>query len=544
MAQLDEYGSPYERLPKGFPQCGPGTSAAWNQPGLPQCSKNYAGWDQIYKPTHPPAPDYAQWPERLREHIPYAWSGDAIYRPARPDLTPEEAKNPANLVRSPYIFELEWNYQNADFLKFYVGHFISTLSDNGWGRYYRIRSNVTGEPGQPYIWGSKMTITTTFDVGGFFSTILRAIAKVVSFIPGVGTVAAAALAGIGALAAGENIGAALLDAAANAVPGGGLAKDALKTGVAVAKKLVEGGNFGEAALAGVKEVLKGQGVPVEVLQAFDVGVALGTGAGLQEVGFKAFALLSQGDDMLQRGLNYTAAVNKAVAKGIPVVDVLVDSLGTSLSRVPAPTETLAWAVDQIKADKSLLNWGSDELAAQLGIDEPAARGAQAIMRDGTEDVGMRERILETTTQKLFAKYGAQFVASKDAAVSLRDELRDRGLARSVVEDDSLKFAAQKAIQDAELVRAATQNYQTSFAYQYQQATGIDLTAQREIERRAEEERRAIAASAAEQRAAIAVTGSGAPRTSKSTIGQDIVLGLTVAGALGALYWWARGPRAA
>lgn len=142
---VDEYGTPYIRLPGGFPQCAPGQSVT-PQMRAP-CSKNYAGWDMLYRPRFPPRADYATWPQRLREWIPQEWSGDATIKPVRPGLTVAELADPANLTANDLIFRLEWNYQNRDYLAFYLTHFLHTLADNGWGRYWHVRSDVTGEEG-------------------------------------------------------------------------------------------------------------------------------------------------------------------------------------------------------------------------------------------------------------------------------------------------------------------------------------------------------------------------------------------------------------
>lgn len=465
----DEYGTPYIRLPGGYPQCKPGQSVTpWTM--TQPCSKNYAGWDMLYRPRFPPRADYDAWPERLREWIPREWSGDATTKPIRNGLTVAETDDPANLVRNQYIFELEWNYQNRDFLAFYATHFLHTLADNGWGRYWHVLSDVTGEEGSPFVWGSTLTIKTTFDVGAFFAGILRAIAKVVSFIPGIGTVAASILAGVGALAAGENIGAALLDAAANAVPGGGIAKDALKTGVEMAKTLIEGGSLGEAVLAGARKALETQGVPVEVLTAFDIGAALGTGKGLQEAGFKALGVFVPGGDALQKGLNYTKAIARATADAVPVFDVLVNSLANEVAKVPVAGLELAPVIDMLKAQPYLMAFTSDAIAEAAGVPEVIARAAQAILRDGKEDEALRRRLLMTADERGFEKYGSQW-ASVDFAPSFRDELEARRLLRSAIEDDRLSFKSQYAAQQAALMRAATINPGTTFKAQYEAIYG-------------------------------------------------------------------------
>lgn len=470
----DEYGTPYIRLPAGYPQCKAGQSVTPQTLTQP-CSKNYAGWDMLYRPRFPPRADYDAWPARLREWIPREWSGDATTKPSRPGLTVAETDDPANLVRNQYVFELEWNYQNRDLLAFYVTHFLHTLADNGWGRYWRVRSDVTGEDGSPFIWGSTLTIKTTFDVGAFFATILRAIAKVVSFIPGIGTVAASILAGVGALAAGENIGAALLDAAANAVPGGGIAKDALKTGVAMAQKLIEGGELGEAVLAGARKALESQGVPVEVLTAFDLGAALGTGKGLQEAGFKALGVFVPGGDALQKGLNYTKAIARATADAVPVFDVLANSLANEVAKVPVAGLELAPVLDMLKAQPYLMAFASDALAEAAGVPEVIARAAQAIMRDGKEDEALKRRLMMSADQRGFDKYGPQW-ASVEFAPSLRDELEARRLLRSAIEDDRLKYAAQKEAQDRAFVQRATIDPRTTFKAQYEAIYGTPAPA--------------------------------------------------------------------
>jgi|GEM_PF-5326357 len=98
-------------------------------------------------------------------------------------------------------------------------------------------------------------------------------AAIVSFIPGIGTGIAAALAAGIALAEGKPIDQALEEAVKAAIPGGALAV----TGYELAKKVASGQNVGKAVLEAARSQL-----PPAAQKAFDVGLAVVSGKQIQD----------------------------------------------------------------------------------------------------------------------------------------------------------------------------------------------------------------------------------------------------------------------
>lgn len=510
----DEYGTPYVRR----------AAVAIEEPDFLQWIPAVGGGLMKYLPTWGPDPTYPSWPAKMRAIVPEEWSGDLTHGGPGSD-----ARGAANGYLAPTA--LVWNWGDTGPGAGAPGElqmlgFLRDLQWCGWGRWVGKKSATTGVRGtcetKVGIDFSNLgrDISDHFKaVGGQIGAVLRALAKIISFVPGVGTVVAAVFAGLGSLAAGEPIDAAILDSVVNAIPGGGIAKDAAKTGVAMAKKLIAGGSIGEAALEGTRAFMQQQGLPPEALQAFDIGVALGTGEGLQQAGFRVLNLFAPGDDFVQRGLNYVRAVEKSATSGKSLQQVLTQTLGRELQAIEGAAAQLGPVIERIDADPSLLEAGSFSLAEQLGVPEPVARAGQVIMRDGIEDEALRKTLTQTGTEKAIDKYGAQVVASESFAPTWYTSVLNDKIAKASLEDDALKWAAQKAAQDADLRTAATADFRNSWAYQYYVQTGVDVYAPKPE--------------------AVAVVASAAPKTTKSTAGQDVALAATVVAALGALYWWSR-----
>ena len=100
-----------------------------------------------------------------------------------------------------------------------------------------------------------------------------------SFIPGIGTVASAALGAGIALASGRPISDVLIAAAKGAFPGGELAANAVIAGVSAIANLAEGQTLGESVLNGIRSgIQSNQGA----LMAFDTTIALAQGKKIQD----------------------------------------------------------------------------------------------------------------------------------------------------------------------------------------------------------------------------------------------------------------------
>lgn len=112
----------------------------------------------------------------------------------------------------------------------------------------------------------KQKISAATEVAPYASTI-------VSFVPGIGSGAAAAIAAGAALAEGKSITSAVEAAIKNAIPGGAL----IQAGFDVAIKAAQGQNVGEAALNAARAQL-----PPAAQKAFDIGLAVATAKSLQK----------------------------------------------------------------------------------------------------------------------------------------------------------------------------------------------------------------------------------------------------------------------
>jgi hypothetical protein len=109
---------------------------------------------------------------------------------------------------------------------------------------------------------------------------MRFAAMVAPFVPGVGNGVAAALGAASALAGGEPITKALLQAARSAVPGGAIAQAAFDMGM----NLASGKSLDQAALATARKQMPG-GPAAQA--AFDAALALSQGKKIQDAAFAA-----------------------------------------------------------------------------------------------------------------------------------------------------------------------------------------------------------------------------------------------------------------
>lgn len=424
MRGRDEYGTPFEPVENGE-RCPPGTAylrtnlailgddlAQVDRSTYTFCGINRLGLHGRYHPRFPPAPNYDAWPERLRRWVPRDWSGDASLKPAFPGMTVEQSRDPANIVRNPYVFELEWNYQHEDYLRTYCANYMTELSENGWGRYHLLRSAETGVQAAPTHWGFRLTITTrtVFDevweltsaIGKAVARAIKSFSGVLAFIPGLGTALSMALTCAASLALGEDLGEVVKSTLAAALPGGQIARAAFETAAGVVGALIDGKPLDEALLAGLREAaigaarLGGGDVAAEYAAcAFDAGVAIAGGQGLQALGFGILYRLVPGGSLAERGVRFAEAASRAAERGTDVGELLLGELKRDLQPVGAALAgKLGSAVDAVvesaRLEKlgpaSLLSLTPEDLARRLGVPEAVARAAQAVvglLEDGT-----------------------------------------------------------------------------------------------------------------------------------------------------------------
>lgn len=123
-----------------------------------------------------------------------------------------------------------------------------------------------------------------------FTTIAPFIQMGLSFIPGIGTVASAAIGAAVALASGRPITDALIAAAKGACPGGPVVADAFESAVSFAAKVASGENVldavGQAALEDARQTAVDElGTAGGI--AFDTGLALAHGKSIQDAAVSA-----------------------------------------------------------------------------------------------------------------------------------------------------------------------------------------------------------------------------------------------------------------
>lgn len=140
---------------------------------------------------------------------------------------------------------------------------------------------------------------------------------VVSFVPGIGTGAAAAIAAGAALAEGRSITAAAEAAIRASIPGGALAQG----GFDLAKRIATGQNLSTAALAAARARL-----PAGARQAFDVGLAVAHGKSLQGAMMKAAA------NMAPAQMREVLAVGERALAATPALKQLSAGLRSAAAR--------------------------------------------------------------------------------------------------------------------------------------------------------------------------------------------------------------------
>lgn len=245
--------------------------------------------------------------------------------------------------------------------------------------------------------------------GRMVGIALRSVAKIVSFIPGIGQGVAAVLAGAGSLAMGEPLDKALIDAAANAIPGGGIAKDGFIAASKAAGALLDGKDVGEAMIAAARQAAESQGGPLAAA-AFDAGFALATGRKLQEAGFATLHGFAKGAGFPEQGIDYAEKIARAAVSGRPVYAVLVTDLGNELWKATsAPKEQVDHVLNQIAHSASLpdyLDMPSAKLAETFGVSEAAARAArQSLNSDGSVNEEVRAELLTPPGQRKLDRLG-------------------------------------------------------------------------------------------------------------------------------------------
>jgi hypothetical protein len=331
----------------------------------------------------------------------------------------------------------------------------------------------------------------TFTSAGI--AILQIVASVAAFVPGIGTGVAFALTAAAALANGENISDAMVDATVAAIPGSLALQVAAESG----KSLLRGENIGEAALAGARAVAVAEGGRFGGA-SFDVVIAISRGKTLQDAGFAGLKSYAAGNTIAERAEVYAEKIATAARTGQPLPAVLEGDLRADVGRVAAygGAELVTAAAERLIKNPAILHAGSDTIALALGVAEPIARAAQVATQSGTID-----RALIARLAPLPPGVEAADASTSEAAGFL-----------------SYMTQAQKAALDIYRASSATAVDPFSAVSMLKAERGAAPLVLDEPE-----------PAELTQAAAVARTGTAG----------DLALGATVAAALVALVWWAR-----
>lgn len=148
---------------------------------------------------------------------------------------------------------------------------------------------------------------------------MRFAAMVAPFVPGVGSGVAAALGAASALAGGEPITKALMQAARSAVPGGAIAQAAFDLGL----NMASGKSLGQAALATARKQIPG-GLVAQA--AFDAALALSQGKKIQDAAFAAAGKVLPKSPFAADALSFT----RRIAAGEDIRKAALSSAGNAL----------------------------------------------------------------------------------------------------------------------------------------------------------------------------------------------------------------------
>ncbi len=387
--------------------------------------------------------------------------------------------------------------------------------------------------------------------GGFESSgpaFLRFAATVASVVPGIGSGVAAVLGAAASLAEGQSLSDALVAGALSALPGGAVWAVAGET----ARGVIAGDRVDRAALAGVRAGILAEGGPAAAA-AFDGLMAIAQGKSLQDAGFAGLKALAKGNTLAERAASYSEAIARAAEQGRAVSDVLVSELASDVARSAGAgaSTLLSSAMDRIASDPSLLAAGSAALAGALSIPEPIARAAQAVMRAGDVDEGLRAALLPPVAlgriepaavrarNDALAARGYAIAMARPAVMVRRnsktsaDWRRGFDVGTIVSQGNAASGPGQDAVLASLTTVAAKSGFLSSRAQQYLFTAAAPALAAAA----------AAAASTAEVSAAALAAESDEPRTlaastaSKTSPAGDLALGATIAAAVVALVWW-------
>ena len=227
-----------------------------------------------------------------------------------------------------------------------------------------------------------------------FMLVVKAAAPFIAMIPGIGLGVSMAINAAASLATGDHIDTVLIDSVETAIPTSmPEAKKQFREAVNMGYAAARGQNIGAAAVTvGHNEALVAGGPTAAA--AFDTGIAVGTGKGLQDAGFKVMgAWCISSDTTTARAIQFGLDVRSAAARGISVKDFLIEQAAHEFyNRFPQAQQALALkqAIEFLLAHPTeLVNPQLADLAERVGIPIEAIRAAIiCIMRMSDGSLGV------------------------------------------------------------------------------------------------------------------------------------------------------------
>lgn len=251
--------------------------------------------------------------------------------------------------------------------------------------YYTHAELMTGTAPKPTGYGMLGAISAAAEAIG---TIIQAAAPFIGMIPGIGMGVSMAITAGAGLAAGDRIDKAAIDTISVAVPK--TAKKSFDNAVAIGYAAARGQRVDEMLVDAGRREAERTGGP-QAAAAFDAGIAIGSGQGLQDAGFLVLGTWVKGADTpVARALQFGLDVKAAAERGMTVGDFLLDQAKKEfLSRIPVAHQALMLkeAIEFFLAHpEQVLNPQMADLANRLSIPIEAIRAAIICIRrmaDGT-----------------------------------------------------------------------------------------------------------------------------------------------------------------
>jgi hypothetical protein len=213
--------------------------------------------------------------------------------------------------------------------------------------------------------------------GKQLALVIKAAAPFIAMIPGIGTGISMAITAGAGLASGDRIDTVTLNAIETAIPENH--KATFRKTVDISYAAARGQRIDKLAIELLRKEAGEKGGP-EAQAVFDAGLAVGTGKGLQDAGFKLMGAWVKGDDSASaRAIQFGLDVREAAAQGLTVKEFLIRQAQKEFfRRVPAAEQVyvLADAIKYFLAHpEEVVNPQYADLAERLGIPIEAIRAA-------------------------------------------------------------------------------------------------------------------------------------------------------------------------